>query len=83
MGYMWYSPTQTRAKLFFIMNLMHYLKRLGEILCIHKFSHATMPLKNLFKNCTHYWFFGSVCLLSVYSTSYTPLVTVDVFLSIL
>jgi very-long-chain enoyl-CoA reductase len=77
MGYYWYSPTQTRAKLFFIMNLMHYLKRLGETLCIHKFSHATMPLKNLFKNCTHYWFFGSVCLLGVYSPSYTPLVAVE------
>ncbi|KYQ94029.1 synaptic glycoprotein SC2-like protein [Tieghemostelium lacteum] len=34
---------------------LHYLKRILETIFIHRFSHGTMPLRNLFKNCSYYW----------------------------
>ncbi|XP_011306025.1 very-long-chain enoyl-CoA reductase [Fopius arisanus] len=36
---------------------IHYAKRLFETIFVHRFSHATMPLRNLFKNCLYYWLF--------------------------
>lgn len=37
---------------------LHYAKREYETLFVHRFSHATMPLRNLFKNSAHYWLVG-------------------------
>ena len=36
---------------------LHYAKRLLETLFVHRFSHATMPIFNLIKNCSYYWLF--------------------------
>lgn len=42
-------------KIIFVTFLIHFVKRELETAFIHKFSLATMPLLNLFKNCFHYW----------------------------
>ena len=53
---------------------LHYAKRLFETFFVHKFSHGTMPLTNLFKNCTYYWgyaLFVWVLFVSVIQVGYT------------
>ncbi|XP_033191448.2 very-long-chain enoyl-CoA reductase isoform X1 [Bombus vancouverensis nearcticus] len=50
---------------------IHYAKRLLETLFIHRFSHATMPLRNLFKNCSYYWLFAMYVAYHVNHPLYT------------
>eukprot|EP00887_Chlorella_sp_A99_P006051 scaffold22.g6051.t1 len=37
----------------------HYAKRILETFLVHKFSHGTMPVFNLVKNCSYYWGFAA------------------------
>ncbi|KAF2718504.1 hypothetical protein K431DRAFT_287656 [Polychaeton citri CBS 116435] len=37
---------------------LHYIKRELETIFIHRFSSATMPFRNVFKNSFHYWVLG-------------------------
>ena len=60
------------ARLGIICWTLHFLKREYETLFVHKFSRATMPLSNLFKNCAYYWTFGAVIGYPLSSPGYVP-----------
>jgi len=54
----------------------HYGKRVFETLFIHRFSHGTMPIFNLFKNCSYYWGFAALVAYGVNTPEvegFTPL----------
>jgi len=64
-----HSYTQTVA---FWCVIFHYLKREYETHFIHRFSNATMPAFNIFKNSAHYWLLGGLFIsYFLYHPAYT------------
>ena len=49
------SPPSTAQILSCALITLHFVKRELETLFIHRFSAATMPARNIFKNSAHYW----------------------------
>lgn len=50
----------------------HYGKRLLETVFVHRFSHATMPIMNIFRNSAYYWGFAALVAYFVNHPLYTP-----------
>ncbi|KAG0489480.1 hypothetical protein HPP92_006343 [Vanilla planifolia] len=62
-------PVQTYGMYYWCF---HYLKRILETFFVHRFSHATSPLSNVFRNCAYYWTFGTYVAYYVNHPLYTP-----------
>ena len=54
-GWASFPPPSDLQNLSFILVCLHFVKREIETLFIHRFSAATMPVQNIFKNSFHYW----------------------------
>lgn len=65
------APFNWVAWLGVICWIVHFAKREFETLFVHKFSRPTMPLSNLYKNCTYYWAFGAVIGYPLCSPTFT------------
>lgn len=53
------------------MMVFHFAKREYETLFIHRFSHGTMPIMNIFKNSFHYWILSGLWFaLEAYTPSF-------------
>jgi very-long-chain enoyl-CoA reductase len=66
------SAKSFTQQLAFILVVLHYVKRELETIFVHRFSHATMPVFNIFKNSFHYWILsGLLIAYPMYHPHYT------------
>lgn len=77
--YFYFSTVQgvahsTTQELAFWLAILHFAKREYETVYVHRFSNATMPFFNLFKNSGHYWILSGINLsVFVYSQNQSKL----------
>ncbi|KAK2945813.1 putative ATP-binding cassette sub-family C member 5 [Blattamonas nauphoetae] len=63
-----HSKTQIVACLMWIA---HYVKRLLETVFVHTFSHPSVPIKVLVRNCAYYWGFAALISYIICHPKYT------------
>ncbi|KAH8730355.1 3-oxo-5-alpha-steroid 4-dehydrogenase-domain-containing protein [Phaeosphaeriaceae sp. PMI808] len=56
------TPPSTLQTLTLAMCMIHFAKREYETLFVHRFSAATMPIRNIYKNSGYYWIISGVNL---------------------
>jgi very-long-chain enoyl-CoA reductase len=56
------APPSELQKISLLMCVLHFVKREYETLFVHRFSSATMPFRNVFKNSAHYWLLSGLNL---------------------
>jgi very-long-chain enoyl-CoA reductase len=66
------APMLQVQTLAMVFHTAHYLKRILETLFVHHFSHATMPIFNLYRNCAYYWGFAAIMSYFINHPAYTP-----------
>ena len=69
-----YPPPSTSAQLSLAFIVIHFIKRELETLYVHRFSAATMPVLNIFKNSAHYWLLAglNIALFTYSPGEYSP-----------
>ncbi|KAF7896369.1 hypothetical protein EAF00_006383 [Botryotinia globosa] len=76
------APLSNSQLLSMLLIVLHFLKREYETVFVHRFSLSTMPARNIFKNCAHYWLLSGLYIAYfIYApSSYTALSssTIDV-----
>lgn len=82
------APAYIQSVLFSLCSIaaacytIHYAKRLYETVFVHRFSHSTMPIMNLFKNCGYYWGFTAYVAYHVCHPLYTSPSQLQVYLGL-
>ncbi|KAL3156940.1 hypothetical protein ABBQ38_001199 [Trebouxia sp. C0009 RCD-2024] len=50
----------------------HYAKRILETFFVHRYSKGSMPIANLYRNCSYYWIFAAFVSYFINHPLYTP-----------
>lgn len=50
----------------------HYAKRILETFFVHRYSKVSMPIANLYRNCSYYWVFAAFVSYFINHPLYTP-----------
>ncbi|KAM6949002.1 very-long-chain enoyl-CoA reductase-like isoform 2-T2 [Aplochiton taeniatus] len=55
-----------------VCHSLHYIRRLVETIFVHRFSHGTLPLHTIMRNCLYYWGFAAWLAYYINHPLYTP-----------